>query len=229
MRLFSQRIMSSVVGLALVIMYVGTIRPAQANHCTNCIHNATEQSSGNWYGSAAYIQYRDPNLKSGSWVYHRTAVVHQNPGAAFRYSEIGWQKRKVLLGTEYRGFVVWDSGNNRQELGFSISTNVDHRFHQQYWRDSAGKDRYAWYVDGVGVGNGITNFSYSTAVMAGGETTGLEAMGNTLAYSNQKVRRNSDGTYSNISWGGHTNYVDDPPYTNTNGANSDSFYSTGNE
>jgi len=56
-------------------------------------------------------------------------------------------------------------------------------------------------------------------------------MGNTKCGSNYKLKKNADGTYVFISWGGHTNYVDDPPYTNTNDSSdpNNSFYSTGNE
>lgn len=192
-------------------------------------YNATEQNAGNWYGSAANIAWTDPNLKTyngGQWVYHRTATDHQVTGYAFRFTEIGWYKDTSGL----RGLIVWDSGNNRQQRYFTI-TAATHLYQQQYYNNN-GADWYSWYVDGSYIGAGQTNFSYSTTVTCGGEVgAGVEAMGNTLCYNNQKAIKNSNGSYSLVLWGGHTNYVDDTPYYNVNYSPdpSNAFYSTGNE
>lgn len=199
-----------------------------ANH-GQVLHNATEQNSGNWYGTYAQIAWTDPNLRTGSggqWAYHRTSANHTCCGA-HRYSEIGWTKGYGVSGI--RGLIVWDSGSNRQELTFSI-TAATHTYQQQYWNN--GGDRYVWYVDGGNLGNGATNFSYTTTVTCGGEVAkGIEAMGNTLCSSNKKLIRDAGGNYSYISWGSHTNYVDDAPYTNVNSSSdpNNAFYSTGNE
>lgn len=145
-------------------------------------------------------------------------------GSCFRYSEIGWYKTTSGL----QGLVVWDSGCNRSSLTFSI-TATTHTYSQQYYL-SGGNDRYAWFVDGNSIGNGLTNFSYTTTVTCGGEVaTGVESMGNTRCGSNYKLRKNPNGTYTFILWNGHTDYVDDPPYYNQNDPSdpNNSFYSKG--
>lgn len=191
---------------------------------SNAIHNATEQNAGNWYGSRATINWTNPNLNGGQWVYNRTSSNHSVSGSCFRYSEIGWYKTTSGL----QGLVVWDSGCNRSSLTFSI-TATTHTYSQQYYL-SGGNDRYAWFVDGNSIGNGLTNFSYTTTVTCGGEVaTGVESMGNTRCGSNYKLRKNPNGTYTFILWNGHTDYVDDPPYYNQNDPSdpNNSFYSKG--
>ncbi len=182
----------------------------RANH-GYAIHNATEQNPGNWYGSRATIDWTNPNLNSGQWVYMRTAAAHYVQGYCFRYSETGWYKTHSGL----KGLIVWDSGCSRKDLIFNI-TPATHIYSQQYFQ-SGGVDRYAWYVDNYYIGSGQTNFSYTTTVVCGGEVaTGVESMGNTRCGSNYKLIKNTDGTYIFVLWGGHINYVDDPPYYNTN-------------
>jgi hypothetical protein len=68
-------------------------------------------------------------------------------------------------------------------------------------------------------------------VTCGGETSGIEAMGNTRCGENKKVVRNADGTFSLAPWGGHSDYLDDAPYFNFNdgGDPNNSFFSSGNE
>lgn len=215
----------SIALITVIVLNVSGVVLVRANHGT-ALHNATEQNSGNWYGSRATINWTNPNLRTGQWVYHRTSSNHYNPGTCFRYSEIGWQKTTSGL----RGLIVWDSGCNRRDLPFTLSA-ATHTFSQQYYL-SGSTDRYNWYVDGNSIGNGQTNFSYTTEVTCGGEVaTGVEAMGNTRCGSNYKLRRNGDGSYTFVLWGGHTNYVDNQPYTNANDAadSNNSFYSTGNE
>lgn len=156
-------------------------------------------------------------------MYHRTSTNHQVAGACFRYSEIGWFKDAYL-----DGLIVWDSGCNRQERYFTLTAGT-HLYSEQYY-SSGGSDRYAWYVDGRGIASGVTNFSYSTTVTEGGEVAvGVESMGNTLAYENRKLVRQADGSYTFLLWGGHWDYVDDPPYTNTDGPDpNNDFRSVGN-
>jgi hypothetical protein len=197
------------LAILLLVNIVGYSN-VNANHGST-IHNATEQNAGNWYGSRATINWTNPNLNGGQWVYVRTSSNHQVQGYCFRFSEIGWYKTTSSL----KGLVIWDSGCSRKDLTFNI-TAATHTYSQQYF-ESGGVDRYAWYVDGSYIGSGQTNFFYTTTVTCGGEVaTGVESMGNTRCGSNYKLRKNTDGTYTFILWGGHTNYVDDPPYYNTN-------------
>ncbi len=221
-----KKFLSVLVGVsALLAFFSIMVSSIQASH-GSVLHNATRMNAGSWYGSMATINWTNPNLRTGQWTYVRTATPHQNPGTCFRFTENGWYKTTSGL----KGLVVWDNGCNRQELQYNI-TAAQHTFSQQYYQ-SGSQDRYNWYVDGSSIGNGLTNFSYGTSVFCGGETaTGVEAMGNTLCAANKKLNKNANGTYSFISWGGHSNYATDAPYSNVNHATdpNNAFYSKGNE
>lgn len=206
---------------AAILLLFGLLGSPMTSAHSNALHNATEQSTGTWYGSRATINWTDPSLNGGSWVYVRTSS-NNSSGACFKFSEIGWYKTTGGL----QGLVVWDKGCSRSDMTFSVSA-ATHTYSQQYY-NSGGVDRYAWYLDGSYIGSGQTDFSSTTTVTCGGEVaTGVESMGNTKCGSNYKLRKNADNTYTFILWGGHTNYVDDTPYHNDNDAAdpNNSFYS----
>lgn len=207
--------------IAIILLSAFSMATVSANHGST-VHNATEENSGNWFGSKATINWTDPNLNGGPWVYVRTTSSHQVQGQCHRYSEIGWYKTSTSL----KGLIVWDKACSRDQLLFDI-TAATHTYSQQYF-DSGGIDYYAWHVDGNFIGSGQTNFSYTTTVFCGGEVaTGVESMGNTKCGSNSKLIKNPDGTYVFILWNGHSDYGDDPPYYNSNDPSdpNNSFYS----
>lgn len=82
--------------------------------------------------------------------------------------------------------------------------------------------KYWFYVDGVNVWNVNANFSSGNAVVAGGEVlTGVENMQHTRVYDLRYLACTGCGY---TPWNGHVNYLDDPPYYNTN-LDANSFYS----
>jgi hypothetical protein len=102
---------------------------------------------------------------------------------------------------------------------------------QQYLEGAGLPDRYGFFLDGVWFLSAVTNFSYTTEVACGGEVkSGVEAMGNTYCGSNLKALKSAPNTYYYTQWGGHTNYVDNAPYTNVSDPSSvNGFWSTGRE
>ncbi|MES4787651.1 MAG: hypothetical protein C4294_19675 [Nitrospiraceae bacterium] len=192
-----------------------------ANHCSNCFHQAAEQQYVTAWGGWAYI----PNLNSGRGSYHRVAVFQLSP---FRFAEIGWIKTNTF--GSYCGWwntfcaqVSWDSGSGNQNFSSAIS-QATHLYSLQY---DPNTQKYWFYVDGSNIFNQNANFSSGT-IGAGGEVVdGVESMAHTQLYDLRYLQRNGDGSFVFVSWNGHVNYRDDPPYYNTdNGPNS--FYDDGN-
>lgn len=210
-----------IIALVLVLLIIAP-QSAQAttnnmpeyNHCTNCLHNATEKKDITAWGVWGYITWTNPNLNGGAWSYHRVAVVKWSP---WRFVEWGWQK----ISTGIRGAIAYDAGSGGVNVIIGGVSAATHRYSIQY---DPNTSKYWFYLDGANVYNINANFSSGNAVTGGGETTGVEAMAHTKLYDLRYLKKNANGTFSYVLWGGHINYADDPPYYNTNGTDVNSFY-----
>lgn len=209
--------------LALQVVLVVVVLAGQPNRNayahTGTIHNCTEKKDVVAWGAWAYINWTDPDLDTGDgglWVYNRVGVVQSNP---WRYVEFGWQKTTAGI----RGAIGYNDGSGAKQLNVVISA-ATHRYSMQY---DPNTGKYWFYVDGSNVANVNANFSSGNFVVGGGEVAyGVESMGHTKLWDLRYLKRNPDGTFVFVSWGGHVNYADDAPYSNTDNG-TDSFYDDG--
>ncbi len=226
----SRRMLSTLILVAMALTITdaqGIVQAAPAlepalNHCS-CLHNATEQKSGiSPRGAWGYINYTDPPLNGGQWSYHRVTTVLGSP---WRFVEWGWQKRQVLFGTELRGLIAYDSGGGPVNVGIGGVSAATHRYSLQYDPPSA---KYIAFLDGVQFWNGNVGFSTGSFVTAGGEVyLGVESMYSTYLSDLRYLKQQPDGTWAFTLWNGHTNYVDNAPYSNIDGG-LNAFYDFGN-
>lgn len=171
------------------------------SHCTNCLHNATEKRDGTAWGVRSYISWTDPPLNGGAWTYHRVAMAQWTP---WRFSEFGWQK----TASGFRGMIAYEAGSGVQNVPVTGIAATTHRYTITY---SASSGKHLFYVDGLHIISISVGFTSSNAVIGGGETTGVEGMGNTQLYT-LEFQASSSGGYQ--AWNGHVSYIDDLPYYN---------------
>lgn len=199
----------------LVLLVVGLITNMMNVQAHTGLHNATQKKDVTAWGSWAYINWTNPDLDGGSWVYHRTAVLQWSP---WRFVEFGWQKTSSGV----RGLIVYEDGSGAKNQVVSISA-ATHRYSMQY---DPNTDKYWFYLDGSNVWNVDANFSSGDAAMAGGEVaSGVEDMGHTHCYDLRYLKKN-DGTFSFVLWNGYEEYAVDDAYFNTDDG-SNAFYDDG--
>jgi hypothetical protein len=185
------------------------------SHCT-CLHNATEKKVVTTWGGSAYITFTDPNLSGGSASYHRVATVEGTTG---KFVEWGWVKTP----TGFYALLAWNDGGimGVQQKYFTGVSGATHRYSHQY---DPNTGNFWFYVDGAYYTYQNANFSSGTFEGAGGEAgQGVESFNSTLLY-NLRYLQNTNGTFTFVSWNGHVNDVDNAPYYNANGSDSNSFY-----
>lgn len=218
---------ATLTALLIIISTLFMPTTSLGGHGYPLLHNATEQNTGNWWGSSAEINYTNPNLNGGSWSYHRTAVGWYDPYWYWSFVENGWIKDSS---SGLYGLGVWQSSTDcmRREVRYGISP-ATHRYQQRYF-NSGGQNWYALEHDFAWVASVETGFSYGTMVIAGGETQGIESMAWTDNIRNWKLYRDGVGNFYWINWDSHINYIDNPPYFNVNNSidPGNEFYSVGN-
>lgn len=183
----------------------------------NALHNATDKFDVTAWGVRGIITWTNPPLNGGFWSYTRVALLVQSP---FKFVEWGWYKTCEV--NCFVGLIAWDDGSGLQNLTVPGIIAGDHTWSIQY---DPNTSRYYFYVDAVSMYNLQINMSSGNRVTAGGEVnTGIERMNHVRTSSLNYLFRRSDGTFTFRPWTSHTNYVDDPPFYNTN-INSAGFYS----
>jgi hypothetical protein len=182
-----------------------------ANHCT-CLHNATQKKDVTAWGVWSYISWTNPNLNNGTASYHRVGIVQNSP---WRFVEFGWVKT-ILFGncdwnSTFCGLVSYNAGSGGRNVAIPSVTQALHRYSMQY---DPNTSKYWFYVDGTNVYSVNANFSSGNFVVGGGEVSnGLEKMNGTTL-SDLRYIASLGGSY--VSRNGHTNYVVEAPYYNTN-------------
>jgi hypothetical protein len=198
--------------MPLSIQAVGN-NGTENNHCT-CLHNATEKRDGTTWGGSGYLTWTNPNLNGGWASYHRVATAQTSP---WRFVEWGWGKTS----SGYQAILAYDAGSGGQNVYFSGITAATHQYSHQY---DPNTSKYWFYIDGSNYTNINANFSSGTFNAAGGEAgNGVESFNSTKVYDLRYLVRNPNGTFTFASWNGHSNYIDNAPYSNQN-IDGNSFY-----
>lgn len=216
------RVFRSVFSLSiLLIVAVGMLHLSnlvsasrESNHGIG-LHNATQTKDDVLaWGAQGQITWTDPDVSKGYASFHRVAYLRDTPLA---YAGFGWIKR---LPSNFAAVIEWyDNGPKNFNL-YSVS-KATHRYSIQY---DPNTKKHHFYVDGNYVFTQDCKFSFGDRAVAGGEVQyGTEKMGHTKVYQLKYSQQQSDGTFRFVPWNGHTNYVQNAPYFNTNIA-ANAFY-----